>query len=64
MKVFQFHQFGLNNLLPREVSMPVPGPHEVLVRVGALSLSHFGKIVLTLRSLNPTSNHDNPTSTR
>ncbi len=46
MKVFQFDQFGLDHLRPREVPTPVPGPYEVLLHVRALSLNALDLLVI------------------
>src|SRR5271170_2004665 len=41
MKVFQLHEFGgPDGLRPADVSDPVPGPCQVLIRIRAVSLNY------------------------
>lgn len=40
MRRYEFHGTGIDALRMVEVPSPVPGPHEVLVRVHAVSLNH------------------------
>ena len=40
MKLFELRAFGLENLVAAERPEPAPGPHEVLVRLRALSLNY------------------------
>ncbi|WP_213768892.1 NAD(P)-dependent alcohol dehydrogenase [Caballeronia sp. dw_19] len=46
MKVWQLPAFGLNNLVMAERPVPVPGPGEVLIKVGAVSLNYRDKLVV------------------
>lgn len=46
MKIFQFDQFGLDHLRSRDVPIPVPAPHEVLLQVRALSLNALDLLVI------------------
>jgi NADPH:quinone reductase-like Zn-dependent oxidoreductase len=46
MKVWQLPAFGLNNLVIGERPMPLPGPGEILVKVGAVSLNYRDKLVV------------------
>ncbi len=46
MKVFQFDQFGIDHLLPREVPTPVPAPGEVVVRVRAATLNYLDLLIV------------------
>jgi len=46
MKQWQLPSFGLQHLGLAEVPVPVPGPNEVLVRVGAVSLNYRDKLVM------------------
>lgn len=39
MKAWLLKDFGLENLKLEEVETPVPGPGELLVKVGAVSLN-------------------------
>lgn len=39
MKAWRLHDFGLEYLKSDEVQIPVPGPNELLIRVGAASLN-------------------------
>lgn len=46
MKAWQLHDFGLENLRLGEVPTPVPGPHDLLIRVGAVSLNFRDKAIV------------------
>lgn len=46
MRAWRLREFGLRNLEYAEVTRPVPGPKEVLVRVGAVSLNYRDKLVV------------------
>ena len=46
MKVFQFDQFGIDHLQPREVPDPVPAAHEVVVRVRAATLNYLDLLIV------------------
>lgn len=40
MKAWRLHQFGANNLKQDTIQRPVPKPHEILIKVGAVSLNY------------------------
>lgn len=46
MQVWQLPAFGLNNLSLARRPIPRPGPHEVLVKVAAVSLNYRDKLVI------------------
>jgi NADPH:quinone reductase-like Zn-dependent oxidoreductase len=46
MKAWQLHDFGLENLRLDEVPTPTPGPHDLLIRVGAVSLNFRDKAIV------------------
>lgn len=46
MKAFQVTELGIDHVVSHEVPQPVPGPHEVLVRVQALSLNALDLLVV------------------
>ena len=46
MKAWQLHAFGLENLTLDTVAIPTPKPHEVLIRVGAVSLNFRDKAIV------------------
>ncbi|TGE22714.1 zinc-dependent alcohol dehydrogenase family protein [Hymenobacter metallicola] len=46
MQAFQLTQFGIDHLVPHAKPTPVPAPHEVLVRVQALSLNALDLMVI------------------
>jgi NADPH:quinone reductase-like Zn-dependent oxidoreductase len=39
MKAWQLHAFGYENLTLDEIKIPVPGPNEILIKVGAVSMN-------------------------
>lgn len=46
MKVWEIQKFGLDGLAQAERTVPVPGPHELLVRISAVSLNYRDQLVL------------------
>lgn len=46
MRAWTLDDFGLENLNLREVQIPSPGPHEVLVKVAAVSLNYRDKALV------------------
>jgi NADPH:quinone reductase-like Zn-dependent oxidoreductase len=46
MKAWQLHAFGLENLTLDKVAIPVPGPNDVLIKVGAVSLNFRDKAIV------------------
>ncbi|MFY0254095.1 NAD(P)-dependent alcohol dehydrogenase [Chitinophaga sp. 30R24] len=46
MKAWRLHAFDLNRLQLDEVPVPVPGPGELLIRVGAVSLNYRDKAII------------------
>ncbi|RPD99727.1 NAD(P)-dependent alcohol dehydrogenase [Candidatus Pantoea deserta] len=46
MKAWLLKDFGLANLQPEEIATPTPGPGELLVRVGAVSLNFRDKAIV------------------
>jgi NADPH:quinone reductase-like Zn-dependent oxidoreductase len=46
MKAWQLHDFGIENLRLERLAVPTPKPHEVLIRVRAVSLNYRDKAVL------------------
>lgn len=46
MKAWQLHAFGLENLKLGTVKVPTPGPNEVLIKVGAVSLNFRDKAIV------------------
>jgi NADPH:quinone reductase-like Zn-dependent oxidoreductase len=46
MKVWELRKFGLSALAQTERPVPTPGPHELLVRVGAVSLNYRDRLVM------------------
>lgn len=46
MKAWLLKDFGLHNLVPGEVATPAPGPGELLVKVGAVSLNFRDKAIV------------------
>ena len=46
MKRWQLTGTGLNNLTLADVPVPVPGDHEVLIRVSAVSLNYRDLLVI------------------
>jgi len=43
MKAWQLHEFGLDNLTLDNVATPEPKAHEILIKVGAVSLNFRDK---------------------
>src|SRR5690606_10142423 len=46
MKAWQLKGFGLNSLSLANIDIPKPGPHEILIRVGAVSLNYRDKAIV------------------
>ncbi len=46
MNAWQLHAFGLENLTLDEITVPTPGPHDVLIKVGAVSLNFRDKAIV------------------
>lgn len=46
MRAWTLDEFGLENLNLREVPTPTPGPHELLVKVSAVSLNYRDKALV------------------
>ena len=46
MKVWELLKFGLSALTQIERPVPAPGPHELLVRIGAVSLNYRDRLVI------------------
>jgi NADPH:quinone reductase-like Zn-dependent oxidoreductase len=46
MKVWELRKFGLSTLTQTERPVPTPGPHELLVRIGAVSLNYRDRLVM------------------
>jgi NADPH:quinone reductase-like Zn-dependent oxidoreductase len=46
MKVWELKKFGLSSLEQTERPVPTPGPHELLVRIDAVSLNYRDKLVV------------------
>ena len=46
MKVWELRKFGLSALSQAERPVPAPGPHELLVRVGAVSLNYRDRLII------------------
>ncbi|WP_211211215.1 zinc-dependent alcohol dehydrogenase family protein [Spirosoma luteum] len=46
MKAWQLHAFGLENLKLGSVTRPTPKPHEILIKVGAVSLNFRDKAIV------------------
>ncbi len=46
MKVWELRKFGLSALAQTERPVPAPGPHELLVRISAVSLNYRDKLVI------------------
>jgi len=46
MKVWELRKFGLSALAQAERPVPAPGPHELLVRIGAASLNYRDRLVI------------------
>ena len=46
MKAWQLHDFGLDNLKIETVATPQPKPHEILIKVGAVSLNFRDKAIV------------------
>jgi NADPH:quinone reductase-like Zn-dependent oxidoreductase len=46
MKVWELQKFGLGGLTQTERPVATPGPHELLVRIGAVSLNYKDKAVI------------------
>ena len=46
MKAFQFNQFGITHLRPREVPTPVPAAGEVVVQVRAATLNYLDLLIV------------------
>lgn len=46
MKAWQLHAFGLENLKLETINIPIPGPNEVLIKVGAVSLNFRDKAIV------------------
>lgn len=46
MKAWQLHDFGFDNLRLDDIPTPTPGPHELLIRVGAVSLNYRDKAIV------------------
>jgi NADPH:quinone reductase-like Zn-dependent oxidoreductase len=46
MKVWELKKFGLSALEQTERPVPTPGPHELLVRINAVSLNYRDKLVV------------------
>lgn len=46
MKVWQLQSFGLENLVMARQPLPLPGPHELLVKVASVSLNYRDKLVI------------------
>jgi NADPH:quinone reductase-like Zn-dependent oxidoreductase len=46
VKAWQLHGFGRENLICAEVPVPKPGPSDVLIRVGAVSLNYRDKLLV------------------
>ncbi len=46
MKAWQLHAFGLENLTLDEITVPAPGPNDILIKVGAVSLNFRDKAIV------------------
>ena len=46
MKAWQLRGFGRGNLICADVSVPKPGPSEILIRVSAVSLNYRDKLLV------------------
>ena len=46
MKAWQLHAFGLENLTLDTIAIPTPGPNDVLIKVGAVSLNFRDKAIV------------------
>lgn len=46
MKAWRLHAFGLNNLTLDEIAVPTPGPNDLLIKVGAVSLNFRDKAIV------------------
>lgn len=46
MRAWQLRAFGLENLVRADIPAPAPGPTDVLIRVGAVSLNYRDKLVV------------------
>src|SRR5262245_62913632 len=46
MKVWEMRKFGLSALTQTERPVPAPGPHELLVRIGAVSLNYRDRLAI------------------
>ena len=46
MKAWQLKAFGLDNLKLEDIPVPTPGDHEVLIKVGAVSLNFRDKAIV------------------
>jgi NADPH:quinone reductase-like Zn-dependent oxidoreductase len=46
MRVWELRKFGLGSLAQAERPVPTPGPHELLVRINAVSLNYRDKLVI------------------